>query len=334
MEIPSSLIEITEKVGNDINLVQGPGGNISYKNDGFMYIKASGTKMSDVKKRNIFVKTDHIKIIKGIENEDKDLKKKYWVDNDSMRPSIETSMHALMPHKCVLHVHCVNTLSWVVQENYHHKISFLLKGQNWSSVPYIKPGISLSKEIKKIIDTKNSDIILLSNHGIVVGAETPCEVYAITKGISEKLYQGELNKTKISLTDFDKYLSFKEYKLPKYEYVHKIAFSNKHSIIAANGDLFPDQIVFLKNGIKIVESVSDLKFLKTLRNEEYPVILIPDKGILVPYNFKEVNENTLLGLSMIISRIPDNSLIKYLTKKDRNELLNWDLEKHRQKINN
>ena len=76
MEIPASLIEITEKVGNDINLVQGPGGNISYKNDGFMYIKASGTKMSDVKKRNIFVKTDHIKIIKGIENEDKDLKKK------------------------------------------------------------------------------------------------------------------------------------------------------------------------------------------------------------------------------------------------------------------
>ena len=40
-------------------------------------------------------------------------------------------MHALMPHKCVLHVHCVNTLSWVVQENYQNKISFLLKGENW-----------------------------------------------------------------------------------------------------------------------------------------------------------------------------------------------------------
>ena len=334
MEIPASLIEITEKVGNDINLVQGPGGNISYKNDGFMYIKASGTKMSDVKKRNIFVKTDHIKIIKGIENEDKDLKKKYWVDNDSIRPSIETSMHALMPHKCVLHVHCVNTLSWVVQENYQNKISFLLKGENWSSIPYIKPGISLSKEIKKIIDTKNSDIILLSNHGIVVGAETPSEVYAITKGISEKLYQKELKKTKISLNDFDKYLSFKKYKLPKYEYVHNIAFSNRHSIIAANGDLFPDQIVFLKNGIKIIESISDLESLLTLSNEEHPVILIPNQGLLVPNNFKEVNEITLFGLTMIISRIPQNSTIKYLTKKDRSELLNWDLEKLRQKMNN
>ena len=51
MEIPFDLIEITEKIGKDINLVQGPGGNISYKHNGFMYVKASGTKMSDVKKK-------------------------------------------------------------------------------------------------------------------------------------------------------------------------------------------------------------------------------------------------------------------------------------------
>ena len=66
MEIPTSLIETTEKVGNDINLVQGPGGNISYKENGFMYIKASGKKMSDVKKKNIFLKTNHGKIISAL----------------------------------------------------------------------------------------------------------------------------------------------------------------------------------------------------------------------------------------------------------------------------
>ena len=334
MEIPFDLIEITEKIGKDINLVQGPGGNISYKHNGFMYVKASGTKMSDVKKKNIFVKTDYRKIIKAIESEDKDLKQNYLADNDSMRPSIETSMHALMPHKCVLHVHCVNTLSWVIQENYHKKISYLLKDENWSSIPYIKPGISLSKEIKNLIKKNKTDVILLSNHGIVVGSNTPEGAYSITKRISEKLYLGELKSTKILLKDFDKYLSLKKYKLPKYEYVHNIAFSNHHSIIAANGDLFPDQIVFLKNGIKIIESISDLKSLLTLSNEKHPVILIPNQGLLVPNNFKEVNEITLLGLAMVISRIPQNSSIKYLTKKDRSELLNWDLEKLRQKMNN
>ena len=53
----------------------------------------------------------------------------------------------------------------------------------------------------------------------------------------------------------------------------------------------------------------------------------------MPKNFKEVNENILLGLSMVISRIPNNASIKYLTKNDRYEILNWDLEKHRLKIN-
>ena len=251
-----------------------------------------------------------------------------------MLPSIETSMHALMPHKCVLHVHCVNTLSWVIQENYHKKISYLLKDENWSSIPYIKPGISLSKEIKNLLKKKKTDVILLSNHGIVVGSNTPEEAYTITKRISEKLYLGELKSTKVSFKGLNKYLLFKKYKFPKYEYVHNIAFSNRHSIIAVNGDLFPDQIVFLKNGIKIIESISDLESLLTLSNEKHPVILIPNQGLLVPDNFKEVNEITLFGLAMVISRIPQNSSIKYLTKKDRSELLNWDLEKLRQKINN
>ena len=68
MEIPRSFIEITAKVGNNINLVQGPGGNISFKKEGYMYIKASGTRMSDAKKKNIFVKTDYKKIMSALNN--------------------------------------------------------------------------------------------------------------------------------------------------------------------------------------------------------------------------------------------------------------------------
>ena len=115
--------------------------------------------------------------------------------------------------------------------------------------------------------------------------------------------------------------------------MHNIAFSRSHYLIASQGYLFPDQIVFLANGISIIKDICDLKNIKKLSNKKRPVLLIPDKGILVPKNFKEVNENILLGLSMVISRIPNNTSIKYLTKKDRYELLNWDLEKHRLKIN-
>ncbi len=334
MQIPISFIDITEKVGKDINLVQGPGGNISYKDNGYMYIKASGTKMSDVKKKNIFVKTNYKKILSAISNEDLDPVKNSWEEDNGIRPSIETSMHAIMPHKFVLHVHCVNTLSWIVQKNYPNKLNSILKGENWSSVPYRKPGICLSKEIKKVIDQNKSDIILLSNHGIVAGADTPEKVYGLIKRISQKLYLGELGNNKINVTNFNNYLLSEVYKLPRFEYVHQIAFSRKHTLIATKGTLFPDQIVFLENGIVIINNVKDFKNLLKLRRNNLPVILIPNIGILVPNDFNEVNENILLGLSMIISRIPINSSIKYLKKREIDELLNWDLEKHRQKINN
>jgi len=333
LEIPISLVEITEKVGKDINLVQGPGGNISYKNENFMLIKASGMKMSDVKQKNIFVKTNHRRIANEIENDNYDPTKTYTTNNDCINPSIETSMHALMPHKYVLHVHCVNTLSWIVQENYLEKIACLLKGENWGSVPYKKPGVFLAKEIKKEIKERKLDIILLSNHGLLVGANTSEKVYEITKRISEKLYVGQLKNNQVNFSEFDEYLLSKEYKLPKFNYVHNIAFSRFHYLIASQGDLFPDQIVFLKNGVSIIKNICDFKNIEKLSNNRRPVLLIPYKGILVPKNFKEVNENILLGLSMVISRIPNNASIKYLTKNDRYEILNWDLEKHRLKIN-
>ena len=334
MKISRSLTKITEKIGKDINLVQGPGGNISFKSDGFMYIKASGQKMSDAYKKNIFIKTDLKKILSSLNKNDPDPIANSWEKSCLMRPSIETTMHALMPHKYVLHVHCVNTLSWVVQKNYQEKINFLLKGINWKSVPYKKPGLDLSYEIKKIIKESIADVIFLGNHGIVAGAESAESVFKIIKSISEKLYLSELNKKPLNLKKLNKYLSCKEYKLPKNDYIHQITFSNTHSLIATKGDLFPDQTVFLENGLMIIKSFEELIQLSKIRANKLPVVLIPNTGILIPRTFKEVNEDTLLGLAMIISRLPKDVSVNYLTKKERNELINWDLEIHRKKLNN
>ena len=334
MEISKSLINVTERVGKDINLVQGPGGNISFKSNGFMYIKASGEKMSDAKNKNIFVKTDLLKIISSIKKNDPDPIKNSWDKSSKMRPSIESTMHALMPHKYVLHVHCVNTLSWVIQNNYQKKINTFLKGINWKSVPYKKPGLDLCNEIKKIISDSIVDVVLLGNHGLVAGAESAENVFEIIKSISEKLYLPELNKKALDFEKFNKYLSCKYYKLPKNDYIHQIAFSKIHSLIATKGDLFPDQTVFLENGLIIINSPEELVQLSTLKVNKLPVVLIPNIGILIPRTFKEANEDTLLGLSMIISRLPKDASVNYLTKVERNELINWDLEIHRKIINN
>ena len=84
----------------------------------------------------------------------------------------------------------------------------------------------------------------------------------------------------------------------------------------------------------IINSLEELLLLSKLRANKLPVVLIPNTGILIPRTFKDVNEDTLLGLSMIISRLPKDASINYLTKKERNQLINWDLEMHRKIKNN
>ena len=333
MKIPISLIKITEEIGNNMNLVQGPGGNISYKKNDSLYIKASGTKMSEVRFKNIFVKVNINEIISEIENKSYDPIKNNCKDDQFLKPSIETSLHALMPHPYVIHVHCVNTLSWVVQKNYQDKIANALGNINWITVPYVKPGIDLARAIKDRLNESHADVILLTNHGLIAGADSPEKASRIIKKISHKLSSLEEEKIPINITRLNQFLINKNYQLPKYEYVHQLAYSDFYSQIVSKGNLFPDQVVFLKSGFKIINNLNQFLDSSKFNFENLPIALIQNKGVLVPKYFRDSNEDTLLGLSKIILKIPKNASINYLTKKDENDLINWDLEKHRQKLN-
>ena len=64
-----SIIKFCSKISKDELLVQGAGGNVSYKiNDNEMLIKASGTWLEDASKKNIFVNVDLNKLMENINN--------------------------------------------------------------------------------------------------------------------------------------------------------------------------------------------------------------------------------------------------------------------------
>ena len=333
MKVPDSLIEVTFRVGNDINLVQGPGGNISFKQAGRLLIKASGTKMADVKKKNIFVEVNLNKIISAMNENDVDPIKNSYKNVENIKPSIETAMHAIMPHKYVLHVHCVNTLSFIVQKNFEKKLSQLIKNFNWTSIPYIKPGVDLANALREKIKNEKPDVIFLSNHGLIAGAETAMDVFNIIKSISQKLSFFIFKKYPFNIQKLEPFLSCKNYKLPKFDDIHQLALSEKYSSKVLKGTLFPDQAVFLKDGIVIMNNIEAINNLSKNNETNLPVILIPNVGTLIPKNFREANEDNLLGLCMIILRIPNTARLNYLTTEEKNDLINWDLEKYRQKIN-
>ena len=105
-----------------------------------------------------------------------------------MRPSIETCMHVLMPHKYVFHVHCVNTISYVVQKSFELNLPIEFRDINWMSIPYVKPGNTLSNLLYKNLNGKTSNVISLANHGLVVGAESIKEILSLLDMVSNLLF--------------------------------------------------------------------------------------------------------------------------------------------------
>src|SRR3981081_1397517 len=60
------LLELAAGLGWDPLAIQGPGGNISLKRDGVMWVKASGTWMMEAMTRSILVPVDIAAVLDGL----------------------------------------------------------------------------------------------------------------------------------------------------------------------------------------------------------------------------------------------------------------------------
>src|ERR1700684_85541 len=104
------LLELTQRIGSDPLLTQASTGNSSMKLDGVLWIKASGKWMADATRKDILIPLD-LTEVRECGKQQGDPAGRY------ASASIETAMHAVLPHRVVLHVHSVNTIAWAVRRD-------------------------------------------------------------------------------------------------------------------------------------------------------------------------------------------------------------------------
>ncbi|MGB8313998.1 MAG: class II aldolase/adducin family protein, partial [Aestuariivirga sp.] len=170
------LKKLSARVGADPLLVQAAGGNTSLKQDEVMWIKASGTWLKDAVTRDIFVPMDREALLAALTKNDPACETctgfvLSGLNTTGLRPSIETTVHALMPQRVVLHVHCVNTIAWAIQSDAEQKLAEKLKDFRWAFIPYAKPGLPLAGAISARLKP-GIDVLILGNHGLVVAADS------------------------------------------------------------------------------------------------------------------------------------------------------------------
>ena len=102
------------------------------------------------------------------------------MDSSAPTPSVETLLHAFLPHKYIDHSHAADVLALVDQEK-GENIARTVFGDRVGYVPYIMPGFSLAKAAA-LEYRRNPQVegLVLLKHGLFTFGETAQQSYART----------------------------------------------------------------------------------------------------------------------------------------------------------
>ncbi len=99
------------------------------------------------------------------------------LDSSAPNPSVETLLHAFLPHKFIDHTHSTAVLSLVDQPD-GEAIARELYGARLAYVPYIMPGFALAKAVAEIFErSPEVEGLVLLQHGLFTMGETAREAY-------------------------------------------------------------------------------------------------------------------------------------------------------------
>ncbi|MBT8544351.1 class II aldolase [Polynucleobacter paneuropaeus] len=332
-KIRSSITQYCLSIGGDSLLVQGAGGNISWKDRGTLWIKASGMWMADVKRKNIFVPVDLLALNSAIKNGNFDVTPKLQIGTN-LRPSIETLLHALMPHKVVVHLHAVEILSHLVKRDWQRQIEMRIPNfVGWVLVDYCKPGSDLARMVYAVTqgDTK-INIVFLRNHGVVIGGASIDEVDDVLGLLTSSFQSPPLTSPNFSasLLDLKTPELFPNYSLVPDLEVQQLALNpNVFKFISSNWALFPDHVVFLGPKPNIFETSDDFIKEMALVRKLPELIFIRGVGVYALSGFNLAKITQLRCYWDVISRQLMGEDLNVLSNRDIADLMNWDAEQYR-----
>ncbi len=130
----------------EYELVQGAGGNLSYKFDDKIVVTSSGYSMSNVSMLNGY----SVCTLDGIP-----------INEYQKKPSMEIQLHTKINEIVVLHTHPIYLNTILCSENSEDIVNSIL--DEFDYIPYVSPG----KELASVFGIFSSKVVLLENHGLV-----------------------------------------------------------------------------------------------------------------------------------------------------------------------
>jgi rhamnose utilization protein RhaD (predicted bifunctional aldolase and dehydrogenase) len=306
-----SLLELSARIGSDPLLTQASTGNTSIKLNGLLWIKASGKWMADALRENFLVRLD-LDDIKACVRRNIDPTERYT------SASLETAMHAVLPHRLVLHAHCVNTIAWAVRQDGRSQLQQKLDGMRWQWIPYVASGLTLARAIERALSiSPDADLLVLGNHGLVVGGEDCravedllCEVQRRLKLLARPAHPADY----AMLADITDRWSWD---LPDDDEVHALGTDPISRKILSRGLLYPCQAIFSNSQSgELFRPVASADPGGQGENRNRPFLIIQERGVIFSGAMTSAERAMISGLAQVVQRITANTPIRYLTETE------------------
>lgn len=307
------------RVGADPLLVQGAGGNASWKDGDTMWVKASGTWLAEAQRKDIFVPVDLAHLRAAIAAGDLDVAPRALAGS-ALRPSIETLMHALMPQTVVVHLHAVEVLAHLVRPDFASHMRGMDDTAHalpaWCWVDYHKPGSALARAIAtRLREQPDAQIVFLQNHGVVIGGADVAEVEAILAALLARLGAapaaiGPL----LAVADAG---------------IQQLALDPQlYKRLQKEWALCPDHVVFL-GAEAVCHADADSFIAAQAAGAEARLVFIKDVGVYAARDFGAARTAQLRCYYDILARQPSGAALTVLSTPQLAELLDWDAERYR-----
>ncbi|MDO8605959.1 MAG: bifunctional aldolase/short-chain dehydrogenase [Phaeospirillum sp.] len=181
----------TRLLGGDPKLVLHGGGNTSCKTTvtdllgetvEVLCVKGSGWDMGDIEPAGLpavrLAPLQKLRRLAALADEDMvDFQRGNLLNSASPNPSVETLLHAFLPHKFIDHTHSTAVLSLTDQPD-GDALCRELFGAKMGYVPYIMPGFALAKAAAEVYEQDPTvEGLILFKHGIFTFGDTARQAY-------------------------------------------------------------------------------------------------------------------------------------------------------------
>ncbi len=356
MQEVAQLAAVSRDFGTKGGYVFLGGGNTSFKNDEFLYIKPSGTTLATIREdqfvkvrretlRQVFtapVPTDPW----AREATVKDLMAAAVEPAGSGRASVEAPVHEVIEYAYVIHLHPVLVNGMTCARNGAKVAAKLFPDALW--IEFTDPGYTLSTVVKQRLDAAKAErgsqpkVFFLGSHGVFVGADTLEEIQEIYADLIAKLtaaYAEAGIATELVTTTPDAATVMTQ--APALRTL--LGEDGKRAIVAvpetfavAPGPLSPDHIVYAKSFAYAGEFTAEgLAAYRQERGYLPKVLAVPGKAVFcVGPNLKDARATAIAAMdaAQVLQLTQAFGGPRYLADAEWGFIENWEVEAYRRKI--